>query len=454
MGLVDRVNRSLAETRVLSGAPWQPWLDPWQKFDIGGPVHPSRSGAGGTDGALALQPVYSCVRFIAEGVGKTPVVQYRDTGTRKVRMPPGPFIAKPSNYLRPFDWRVVGMTSVLLHGMAYALITSRDGYQYPTSAEWLPPELVTVVDTSPFNPMKATFYYAGRPVPREDLFIIRGLSVPGRTEAISPLRAFQLLIESGHNALEYGTGWYRSGGFPPGVFKNTQYEVSDEQSAEIKGRLVRAIRRHEPLVHGSDWDFSPITVPPNEAQFIESMQLNATQIASVYGVQPRRAGGVHGDSMTYSNVEMDAISEVTDTLDSWLVRFEEAYFDALPRPQMAEFDRDARIRHDIRTRFDVYRVARDIGIMNVDEIRDLEDREPLPKPVDDSDYDGKDYTPLQIQVAAARGLATELGTGPENAPNPESVKTSGEPVQPGLPVMKPLPPVNAPAAVNGHGKKP
>jgi HK97 family phage portal protein len=466
MGLVDRVNSALAETRVLGGAPWQPWTDPWVRFDSGGPVHPTRSGGGGTDGALALQPVYSAVRFIAEGVGKTPVIQYRDLGTRKVRMPAGPLISKPSAYLRPFDWKVTGMTSVLLHGMAYGLITSRDGYGFATSVEWLPPDLVNVVDVSPFNPLKATFYYAGRPVAREDLFIIRGLSVPGRTEAISPLRAFQAYIEAGHAALEYGAGWYRSGGFPPGVFRNSQYEVTDEQSADIKGKLVRAIRRHEPLVHGSDWEFSPITVPPNEAQFIESMQMTATQVASIYGVQPRRAGGIHGDSMTYSNVEMDAISEVTDTLDPWLVRFEEAFFESLPQPQVAEFDRDARIRHDIRTRFDVYRVARDIGIMNVDEIRDLEDREPLPKPKDPDDYDGQDYTPLQIQVAAARGLATELGSGPEGAPDPTSVKTSGvaepgappAPGQPGSngakpgPAVKPMPPGKPPAAVNGKAR--
>src|SRR5258708_5917715 len=364
MGLVDRVNTALAETRVIGGVPWQPWNDPWQRFDTGGPAHPSRSGAGGVDGALALQPVYSCVRFIAEGVGKTPVLQYRDTGSRKVKMPPGPFITSPSNYLRPFDWKVVGMTSVLLQGMGIALVTSRDGYQYPLSAEWLPKDQVTIVDSQPFNPLKTKYYYAGRPVAREDLFIIRGLSVPGRTEAISPLRAFQAYIESGHSALEY------------------------------------------------------------------------------------------------SNVEMDAISEVTDTLDPWLVRFEEAYFECLPRPQLAVFDRDARIRHDIRTRYDVYRVGRDIGVLNVDEVRELEDREPLPKPANDSDYDGKDYTPLQIQVAAARGLSRELGVGPEGAPPPQSVKTGGIP-EPGAPPqpgqVKPMPgpvkqiPPPVPA-VNGKGK--
>jgi hypothetical protein len=159
---------------------------------------------------------------------------------------------------------------------------------------------------------------------------------------------------------------------------------------------------------------------------------------------PRRAGGVHGDSQTYSNQEIDAISEITDTLDPWLVRFEEAYFESLPRPQLAEFDRDARLRHDIATRYQVYRTARDIGVLNVDEIRELEQREPLPKPADTDDYDGSDYTPLTIQVAAARGLKTELGTGPAGQPDPRV------PPKPGTtPVIGPVPV----PAVNGNGRR-
>ncbi|HEX7992847.1 MAG TPA: phage portal protein, partial [Streptosporangiaceae bacterium] len=371
----------------------------------------------------------------------------RDAGDRKVKMPLGSFLRSPSAYLRPFDWKVIGMTSVLIHGMAYGLITARDGFGYPISAEWLDPVLVNVIDSKPFNPLQAQFFYAGRPVSRDDLFIIRGLSVAGRTQAISPLRAFQTYIEAGHSALEYGNGWYRSGGFPPGVFKNANYEIDPEQSAEIKKSLVRAIRRHEPLVHGADWEFSPITVPPNEAQFIESMQLNATQIASIYGVQPRRAGGVHGDSMTYSNVEQDAISEVTDSLDPWLVRFEEAFTEALPQPQLAEFDRDARIRHDITTRYNVYRTARDIGVMNVDEIREKENQDVLPQPKTEDDYDGQDYTPLQIQVAAARGLKQELGSGPDGGPDLQVPPKPGQ-----TPVLRPLPAPQQAPAVNGNGR--
>ena len=192
------------------------------------------------------------------------------------------------------------MTSLALHGNAYGLITSRDGYGLPTSIEWLPPEAVAVEDSSPWNPAKAQFFYAGKFVPRDSLLHVRAFAVAGRTEALSPLRQFQLLIESGQSALEYGDGWYRSGGFPPGTFKNDQYEVDEEQSDKIKAKLVQAQRRREPLVHGRDWTYTPISVPPNEAQFIEAQQLTATQIASIYGVMPRKAGGIHGDSQTYS----------------------------------------------------------------------------------------------------------------------------------------------------------
>ena len=459
MGLVEELNAELAarrdavESRTIGGVPWQPWQDPAWRFDAGGPVHPSRQGTLGADGALRLAPLYACVRFIAEGVGKLPVRQYRQAGDKTVRITPGQLLAKPSAFLRPFDWKVTGMTSALLHGMGYGYVTSRDGYGFAASVEWLPPAQVTVIDSEPFNPAKARFFYAGREIPRDDLFILRGLSVPGRTEAVSPLKAFQMLIEAGHDALAYGVGWYKSGGFPPGTFKNSQYEIDDTQSSKIKRKLVEAQRRREPLVFGRDWDYSPITVPPEQAQFIESQRLTATQLASIYGVMPERVGGSRGDSMTYSTQEANAISEITDTLDPWLIKFEEAYSENLPAAQYAEFDRDARIRYDITTRYNVYRTARDIGLANTDELRDREHLPPLPKPKNDSEYDGTDYTPLQIQVAAARGTKQILGEGPEGGP-PAAVPPASEAAPsaaPQMPLMKPMPvPAKAPAS-NGNG---
>jgi HK97 family phage portal protein len=408
MGLLDRVN---AETRAIGGVPWRPWDDPYWKFNIGGPVHPSRSGVSGVDGALKLAPVYSSVRILAEGVAMLPWDQYRDLGDRKRKMPLGPLLSKPSAFINSFDWKFQYVSSAALQGTAWGLITGRDGYGFPTGVEWLPPEDMSVEDAHPFNPARTRFFYAGRPVSREDLLIIPAFTIPGRTAGISPLRYFQMLIESGHAALEYGNGWYESGGVPPGTFQNTSYEVEAEQANEIRSRLVSAQRRHEPLVYGRDWTYTPITIPPNEAQFIEALQLNATTIAGIYGVPPNRVGGVRGDSMTYSNVESESIGLIADTLDPWLCRLEVALEGCLPGSQFMTFNRSARLRTTIEQRFGAYASARNIGLYNVDELREMENLEPLPKPKGKGDYDGTDYTPLQLMVAAARGAKELLGEG-------------------------------------------
>jgi HK97 family phage portal protein len=408
MGLVDRVNQALAEARspdpaearAIGGVPWRPWDNPYWRFDSGGPVHPSRSGTvGGVDGALRLQPVYSSVRLLAEGVAMLPIQQFHEAGDgKKVKMPLGQLLSKPSAFLTRFDWMFQYVTSAALQGTAWGLITARDGYGNPTTVEWLPPEDMAVEDSKPWNPAKTRFFFAGRPVSRGDLLIVPAFTIPGRTDGISPLRYFQMLIESGTDALAYGADWYKAGGFPPGVFKNDQYEVEDEQSNAVRAKLVRAQQRREPLVVGRDWTYTPINVPPNEAQFIQAMQLNATQIAGIYGVPPYRVGGTRGDSMTYSNVESENLAFVTDSLDPWLVRLETALDDCLPASQYAQFNRNARLRTTTEARYGVYKTARDMGIMTPNEIRDLEELPPLGGSI------GTDPLPLEVLVAMARGI--------------------------------------------------
>jgi HK97 family phage portal protein len=460
MGVLDRVNAAYAEARsspaeqrAIAGVPWRPWDSPWTRFDVGGPLHPSRQyGAGGVDGALRLQPVYSSVRLLAEGVAMLPIHQFRDLGDRAAKMPLGQLLSKPSAFINRFDWLFQYVSSAGLQGTAPGLITARDGYGYPTTIEWLPPEDFHAEDSKPWNPARTRFYFAGRQIARENLLLVNAFTIPGRTLGISPLRYFQLLIESGVDALSYGADWYKSGGFPPGTFQNTQYEVDEEQSAAIRRKLVAAQRNREPLVYGRDWEYKPVSVPPNEAQFVQAMQLNATQIAGIFGVPPYRVGGTRGDSMTYSNVESENLGFVTDSLDPWLVRLETALADCLPQAQYAEFNRNARLRMTPETRWTVYRAARDIGGMNVDEVRALEGMDPLPRPKDADDYDGQDFTPLQIQVAAARGIKEIIGEGTGGAGDSGGVETNPQAAKqapaPKVPAGSPAP---VPAA-NGHGK--
>ena len=401
MSLLDRIN---TEHRTIGGVlvPWQPWRlrNPFWKFNSGGPVHPSQQ-VSGIDSVLGLAAVYSCVRYIADAVASLPINVYRNNpdGTT-TKLPSSQLLDNPSADINTtmYDWLFMCLSSALLWGNAWGLITSRTGVSspnglgYPQTVDWLPPDRVQVRDDeqAPENPMKAKVYYNGVLVDRQQLVHVRAFVIPGRLAAISPMRAFATLYEQGNSALEYTATWFRNGGFPPGTFQNMAEEVDETAAKEIRRRLTDTLRLHEPLVYGKDWDYKPVVVPPNEAAFVTAMQLNATQVAAVYGVPPTKVGGTRGDSLTYATQEQETLSLITDTLRPWLVRMEHLFSALLPATQFVRFNTDALLKTDLKTRTEIYQQQRNMGLKTVDEIRAIEDLPPVAGGV------GNDPIPLSV----------------------------------------------------------
>ena len=399
-GLIERIRASRTEQRVIGGVPWRPWDNPFVKFSAGGPIHPSRSFYG-QDEALGLPALYSGAKLLADSVASLPLKIYTRSGSdgRAVRYQGPAIFDQPSVTGTLFDWLFTAMTSLVLHGNAWGFITGRDGYGFPTGIEWIPPEDVSVMDDEqqPWNPLRARIYVYGRLMQRSELFHVKAFSIAGRTEGISPLRAFALTILNGMEAQRYGTDWFRSGGFPTGTFQNTEIEIDADQAEEIRESLSATIRRRVPLVLGRDWDYKPVVVPPNEAQFIQAMQMNATQMAAVLGLPPDRIGGTRGDSLTYNTVEQSTL-QVIEALRPWLVRLEHAFFQILPANRYCRFDSDALLKTDLQTRTAIYKSQRDMGLRTTDELRDLEDLPPLPGKA------GGENIPLEVMVAMSRSI--------------------------------------------------
>jgi HK97 family phage portal protein len=202
--------------------------------------------------------------------------------------------------------------------------------------------------------------------------------IPGKVKGLSPIEAYAATVDTGLQAQAYANGWFAAGGVPPGKFKNTQQMVSQEQAEIVRDRLVAAIRSRRPIVYGSDWEYEPITIPPEQAQFVQTMRMNATQIAAIYGIPPEEIGGEAGGSLTYNTVEQNSIRLSSRTLRPWLVRLERKFFSVLPSRQYIKFNADAMVRADIKTRYETYQIAASIGLLSDDEMRALEDRQPLP----------------------------------------------------------------------------
>jgi HK97 family phage portal protein len=365
------------ETRTVTSIPW----------NVGGPSQASVTQAQ----ALSLAPVFACNRILASSVSTLPLKAYRKLGDTREPMSSLPALfanLQTDGELVPWLHRAV--TSLALRGNAYGLITQRDGFGFPTVITWLDPSKVYPNSQDFARPWLVN----GQPVNREDMFHIPWFTLPGETLGLSPISAFATTINVGIQSQQYGSDWFDAGGVPSGTFKNTAQTVDQDTAGEVKRRLTNAIKTRQPIVYGNDWDYTPITVSPGEAQFIETTQMSATQIAAIYGVPPEMVGGETGNSMTYQNVEQQAINFVTFTLRPWLVLLEAAFSSILPDRQYVRFNSDALVRADLKTRFEVHAIAKGIGVLSVDDIRELEDRPPLPG------GQGKDYTTTPPVAAA------------------------------------------------------
>lgn len=350
------------------------------------------TGGNTLDGQLALVPVYAAVRLIADSIASLPMQAYRKTGDSRQQITlPAMFSAAHGG--SRISWTQEALTSLLLRGNAYGLRSGHDGSldplgaPVPKSVQWLHPDQVTY--------QNGVWRWQGREVPESDMLHIPGLVVPGSRLGLSPIGACAAAVSSGLETQAFMRDWYRNKARPGMLARNTEQTLTAEQATTAKERIKGSIRAGDPLVTGKDWEITGLTMSADDAGFVAASRLTATQVATIFGIPPEMIGGEAGHSLTYATVEMNQIQFLTNTLRPWVSRLEEAFSSLLPRPHYVKFNVNALIRVDTKTRHDVYKVDREIGLRNVDELRALEDEEPLPNGA------GTDYTPLS-QMGPAR----------------------------------------------------
>ena len=324
--------------------------------------------------ALALAPVFASIRHIVDYCATLPIDFYRKDGGARVPMSSAPMLFRnliDAGELEPWLGRL--FYSLIVRGSAVGLILARDGQGVPTVIEWLPMDNVHVDDRNFRSPV---WRVGGQVIPSRDLMHIPWLTAPGRTLGLSPLEAYAAAVNAGLSAQEYADV-RRGGGLPPAVLKNNALTLSPEESSAVQSRAVKSFASGKPFVTGSDWDLSLPTIPPNHTQFIETLNLSANQVASIYGIDPTEAGGEPPGSLTYSTDETRQIKRAHN-MQPYLIRVERAFSGRLLLPQFMRFNVDAKIRADLKTRWEVNRVRVEMGAASINEIRAQEDEAPIP----------------------------------------------------------------------------
>lgn len=219
-------------------------------------------------------------------------------------------------------------------------------------------------------------------VPAADMFHLKGFGYDGLV-GYNPVRLFNEALQMGVSAEKYGVAWFdnnvRPGGFikhPGKPSKETREQIRNDfvdfhSGAGKAGRI------------GMLWegmDFSPYNVPPEVALFLDTRRYQISEIARILRVPPSILYEL--SESHYDNLEGLREDFRSFTMLGWLQRFErEARRKLLPvgGNLYIRHNFDGLLRADIQKRFAAYAVARQWGWLCVDEIRELEDRDPLPE---------------------------------------------------------------------------
>ena len=328
--------------------------------------------SGSSKGATGLVPFFGAIRHICDFMSTLPVDGYREAGDDRSKMTL-PQLFRRLNH--PGDigvgtWIGQWAYGLAVNGNAVGWITETDGFGFPTAVRWLSRPDWT------WDEHSKLWYVFGQPVPESRIVHSPWIVPPGKKLGMSPLEHFKEFWDAGLSAQEYSDVG-RGGGIPPAVLKNTAKTINAEEGATVQTRAVRSFASGKPFVTGNDWDLTMTAIPPNQAQFLKTLQLTANQTAAIFGIDAREIGGSATESLTYATDESRSLNRANN-MRPYLVRFEQLVSRILPELQYVKLNVAATIRTDTKTRTEILGAQIADGRMSVNEARALEDREPVP----------------------------------------------------------------------------
>ena len=361
------------------------------RFFLGG----STSGKTVTErSAMQMTAVYSCVRILAEAIAGLPLHLYtykEDGGKEKAIGHPLYLLLhdEPNPEMSSFVFRETLMTHLLLWGNAYAQII-RNGKGEVVALYPLMPNRMTVDRDSSgqlfysyqMNNSDAPTMKAGTVILKpSDVLHIPGLGFDGLV-GYSPIAMAKNAIGLAIATEEYGAKFFANGATPGGLleYPGTVKDPDRVRESWNKG-FSGSQNAGKVAILEEGMKYTPISIAPEQAQFLETRKFQINEIARIFRVPPHMVGDLEKSS--FSNIEQQSLEFVKYTLDPWVVRWEQSLSRALFTPEekkqyFFKFNVEGLLRGDYQSRMNGYATARQNGWMSANDIRELENLDRIP----------------------------------------------------------------------------
>ncbi len=361
------------------------------RFFLGG----STAGKAVTErSAMQMTAVYACVRILSEAIAGLPLHLYcykGDGGKDKAIDHPLYLLLhdEPNPEMTSFVFRETLMTHLLLWGNAYAQII-RNGKGEVIALYPLMPNRMTV-DRDSSGRLYYSYQMANSDAPTmepgtvilkpSDVLHIPGLGFDGLV-GYSPIAMAKNAIGLAIATEEYGSRFFANGATPgglleyPGTVKNPD-KIRESWNKGFSGSQNAG----KVAILEEGMKYTPISIAPEQAQFLETRKFQINEIARIFRVPPHMVGDLEKSS--FSNIEQQSLEFVKYTLDPWVVRWEQSLSRALFTPEekkkyFFKFNLEGLLRGDYQSRMNGYATARQNGWMSANDIRELENLDRIP----------------------------------------------------------------------------
>ena len=344
--------------------------------------------------AMQMTAVYSCVRILAEAVAGLPLhlYRYKEDGGKERAIDNNLYHLlhdEPNKEMSSFIFRETLMTHLLLWGNAYAQII-RNGKGEVVALYPLMPNKMQVdrdengelyyIYTRSSDEAKTMEGVTVYLTPR-DVLHIPGLGFDGLV-GYSPIAMAKNAIGLAIATEEYGAKFFANGAAPSGVLEHPGTIKDPSRLRENwNSTFGGSANSGKVAVLEEGMKYTPISISPEQAQFLETRKFQIDEIARIFRVPPHMVGDLEKSS--FSNIEQQSLEFVKYTLDPLVIRWEQSLSRALlnedeKRKYFFKFYLEGLLRGDYESRMSGYAVARQNGWMSANDIRELENMDKIP----------------------------------------------------------------------------
>jgi HK97 family phage portal protein len=340
--------------------------------------------------ALKIATVFRCVDLVAKTIASLPLILYRKTDTGREKADKHNLykllhmLPNPTTTAFEF-WHMYIFNLMLTRGGFAKIVRDRNGFirqlwNIPTANVYGPK--ANTVNGERY--IRVVLSEGKSETLREgDFMYSPGLRMNSDIDPENPVTiAAEVLGLS--RALDSFARDFFENGTNLGGFIEYPSEVSSSSFETFKKEWHEAyagvMNQHKWAILEDGFKVHEITKDLDKSQALESRKHAVIEICRMFGVPPHKVFEL--DKATFDNIEQINIEYVQEAVAPMNVRLEQTmYKDLLTVREQdvfySKFNVNALLRGDTATRKDYYNTMRQGGMMNADEIRELEEMNPI-----------------------------------------------------------------------------